>query len=440
MALALAFAHDDAIRLTKMVSELTETESDDDPIYVAHAARIAGVLSAKTRNPALGQFLRLMSDAGGASDQVYLELGLLSLQEAIEAEDTNRVLHHLHIARDQFARAAAIRESRYDARVYETAIQLLLGFHDRVVPPDFDESLRSLKENAFAYVEYSMASRRDPILGSIVTQVTALVSLVVKLPCLIEHVQEDVWLDAIQVIEQHLLFAYQANRSVFAAAPGKGIDCVIRPLLEPKVFGNRDHLKHLMAWFRHHAAKFDAELTRDLKTAAEQAYQGNSVFPPDAGSSSPLAPALQERVRSTDERAYSALIDEVLTTASKQRLMNVAPTVERMLETVAHDFAGLEDYRRRAARVDFNILVFTLATFLQQKLDGSVEQDRFSAYLFKHEEPLPLEKELQQDFLRHGKSAGLPVDDEVKGVAGGRADIQYKTHGHIVIIEVLTFQ
>ncbi|WP_374497312.1 hypothetical protein [Vogesella indigofera] len=433
---ALAFARDDAIRLTKMVSELTETEPNDDPIYISHAARIAGVLAAKTRNPALGQFLRLMSDIDGSSDQVHLELGLLSLQDAIEGEDTSLVLRNLHLARDQFERAAVIRESRYDARLYETAISLLLGFYDRAVPPNFDKLLRSLKENAFAYTEYSMASRQDPILGSIATQVAALVSLVENLSCLVERIQEDVWLDAIHVIEQHLLFAYEANRSVFAAAPGRGLDCVIRPVLEPKVFGNRDHLKHLMAWFRRHAAKFDVDLTRDLQNAVERAYQGGSDFSPAAGVTSPLTPALQERVRSTDERAHSELIEEVLSISSKQQLMNIAPPIEKMLEIVDRDFAHLEDYRRPAARVDFMLLVFRVATFLQLKLDSSVEQDRFSAYLFKRGRELPHEKELQQDFLRHGKSAGLPVDDEAKGVAGGRADIRYKTNGHTAIIEV----
>lgn len=431
---ALAFARDDAIRLTKMVSELTDTEVDDDPIYVAHAARIAGILFAKTHNPALGQFLRLMSKVDGASDQVHLELGLLSLQEAIEAEETNHVLQHLQLAHDQFGLAAAMRESRHDARLYETTIKLLLGFHSRFVPSDVNESLRSLKENAFAYIEYSTSSRRNPILGSIVTQVTALVALVEKLSYLVVRVEEDVWLDAIQIIEQHLMFAYEANRSVFAAAPGRGLDCVIRPMFAPKVFGNRDHLKHLATWFRHHAAKFDADLTRDLQTAVEQAYQGSSDFPLNEEASA-VASSLQERVRNIDGRAYSALIAETLTTASRQQMMSVAPTVERMLETVAFDFSGLEDYRRPATRVDFNILVFNLAIFLQQKLDSSVEQDRFSAYLFKHDD-LPIEKELQQDFLRHGKSACLPVDDEVKGIAGGRADIRYKTNGNTVIIEV----
>ncbi|MGO8224737.1 hypothetical protein HA464_06780 [Rhizobium leguminosarum bv. trifolii] len=64
-----------------------------------------------------------------------------------------------------------------------------------------------MRENAFAYSQYSLAGRSDPILGSIATQVAALTSLASSLSTLVERVEEDVWLDAIQ-IEEHLLFAY----------------------------------------------------------------------------------------------------------------------------------------------------------------------------------------------------------------------------------------
>lgn len=433
---ALAFARDDPIRLARLVSELSETEHEDEPVYIAHAARIAGVLAATTRNPALGQFLRLVSDIVDSSDQVHLELGLLSLQDAIEADDTSTVLQHLRLAREGFERAAAARESRYDARLFETAIELLLGFHDRGVPLGIENSLKSLKEDAFAYVEYSMAGRQDPILGSIPSQVAALVALVENLAELVERVQDDIWLDAIQIIEQHLLFAYEANRSVFAGVPGRGLDCVIRPLIEPRLFANRDHVKHLMAWFRRHAPKFDAELTQDLYAAVERAYQAGGDFPTDAGSSGPLDPALRERVRFTDPDAFSELIGAALQNSFRQQIANAGPPIGKFLETVDRGFAALEDYRRPDARLDFITLAFGIATFLSQKLDNSVEQDRCSAYLFKHDKPLPLEKDLQQDFLRHGQSAGLPVDDEVKGVAGGRADIRYKSNRHAMIIEV----
>ncbi|TBY27434.1 hypothetical protein [Rhizobium leguminosarum] len=433
---ALAFAREDAIRLARLIAELAETPPDDDPGYIAHAARIAGVVLAKTSNPALLDFLHVVRDVAGASDQVHFELGLVSLKQAIEAQDTASVLEHLKDARRSLDEAAQLRESRYDARLYGTCIDILLGFHDRGTPGNLEALLKAMREDAFAYSEYSLAGRSDPILGSIASQVAALTSLAAALSKLIEEIEEDVWLNAIQVIEEHLIFAYEANRSIFAAQPGRGLDCVIRPVLEPKIFGNRNHLRHIAAWMSRHSEKFDADLTADLRAAIELAYERGPDFPSDAESGGPLDSALLERVRSIDSDAYQNLVGAALQNSYAQQVANASPAIGRVLETVDRDFAKLKDYLSPAARRDFLTLVLAVANFLARKLDSSVEQDRFSAYLFKHDTPLPIEKDLQQDFLRHGQSAGLPVDDEVKGVGGGRADIRYKSNRHTMIIEV----
>ncbi|MER9337417.1 hypothetical protein NKJ06_26105 [Mesorhizobium sp. M0293] len=433
---ALALARDDAGRLTRLEADLIDTEVDDDSTYIAHAARIAGILSAKKGNPALAQFLVTMAEIQGAEDQVRFELGLLSLQRAIEASDTDTVIENLRMAMSDFDRAASLRESRYDARLFKNSIGLLLGFHERTVPTAFAETVASLEQDAFAYTEYSLAGRPNPILGAIASQIAALVSLSRNLVALIERAAEDVWLDAINVIERHLLVAYEANRSIFAGASAHGVDCVIRPKLETRVFGNRDHLKHLTAWFRLHSEKFDADLTRDLKEAIERVYRGDESFPPDAGSTYPLEPALLGRVRATDVAASDQLLDEVagnMATLIKDR---TSVAVIDMLERVAASLSAVPDYKRPKASIDFNTLVLSLGIFLEQKLDSSIEQDRFSAYLFQHGDSLPVEKDLQQDFLRHGKSSALPIQDEVKGVAGGRADIRYDNGRHRLTIEV----
>ncbi|MFK0204729.1 hypothetical protein [Agrobacterium sp. NPDC090283] len=433
---ALAFARDDAIRLARLVAELSETSPEDEPAYLAHAARIAGVLHGKTRNPALADFLHLLGDVVGAADQVHFELGLVSLQQAIEAEDTASVVRHLGDAREAFDRAVALRDSRHDARSYRLAIELLMEFHARRIPSGLDASLREMRASAFAYSEYSLMGRSDPVLGSIASQVAGLASLAGNLAALTTRLDEDVWLEAVEIIEKHLLFAYEANRSVFAGRPGRGIDCVIRPVLEPRLFGNRNHLLQLSAWLRRHAAKFDAELTHDLAAAMEASYQGGADFPTDAGSSDPLDSALKERVRSTSDEAYEDLVATAAKVVYAHQSQNVGIAIRRMLETVDRAFASIEDYVKPSVRSHFLALVLGVANFLAQKLDSSVELDRFSEYLFERGRPPPLEKEIQQDFLRHARSAGLPVTDELRGVAGGRADVAYTSNGVVIIIEV----
>jgi hypothetical protein len=427
---ALACARDDAIRLARLVADLSETSPKDEPTYLAHAARIAGVLHGKTRNPALADFLRLLDGVDGADDQVHFELGLVSLQQAIEAEDTAQVVRHLSDARDEFDRAVAPRASRHDARSYRLAIDLLLEFHERRIPAGLDASVREMRASAFAYSEYSLMGRSDPVLGSIASQVAALASLAGNLASLTSRLDEDVWLEAVEIIEKHLLFAYEANRSVFAGRPGRGVDCVIRPVLEPRLFGNRNHLLQLSAWLRRHAAKFDAELTHDLSAAVEAAYQGGDDFPTDAESSDPLDSAL------TSREAHEDLVATAARVTYAHQSQNAGVAIRRMLEIVDRAFASMEDFAKPAVRSHFLALVLGAANFLAQKLDSSVETDRFSEYLFERGKPLPLEKELQQDFMRHARSAGLPVTDELRGIGGGRADVAYLSDGVVIIVEV----
>ena len=432
---ALAFARDDTIRLARLVADLSETSPKDEPTYLAHAARIAGILHGKTRNPALVEFLRLLGDVADAADQVQFELGLVSLQQAIESEDTVSVVRHLGDAREAFDRAVELRGSRHDARSFRLAIDLLMEFHERKVPAGLDDSVREMSANAFAYAEYSLMGRSDPVLGAIASQVAALASLAGNLASLTSRLDEDVWLEAVEIIEKHLLFAYEANRSVFAGRPGRGVDCVIRPVLEPRLFGNRNHLLQLSAWLRRHAAKFDAELTHDLAAAVEASYRGSTDFPTDAESSDLLDSALRQRVRCTSEEAYEDLFATAAKAVFAHQSQNIGIAVRRMLETVDRAFASVEDYVNPLIRSHFLALVLGAANFLAQKLDSSVELDRFSEYLFERGKPLPLEKELQQDFLRHARSAGLPVTDELRGIGGGRADVAYVSEGVVIIVE-----
>lgn len=433
---ALAFARDDAIRLARLVADLSETSPKDEPTYLAHAARIAGVLHGKTRNPALANFLRLLGGVADAADQVQFELGLVSLQQAIEAEDTESVVRNLCDAREAFDSAAGLRESRHDARSYRLAIDLLIEFHERRVPADLNASVREMRASAFAFSEYSLMGRSDPLLGSIASQVAALASLAGKLASLTVRLDEHVWLEAVEIIEKHLLFAYEANQSVFAGRPGRGVDCVIRPVLEPRLFGNRNHLLQLSAWLGRHAAKFDAELTHDLSAAVEATYQGGVDFPTDAEPSGPLDSALEERVRSTSEEAYEDLVATAAKVVYAHQSQNAGVAIRRMLEIVDRAFASMEDFAKPAVRSHFLALVLGAANFLAQKLDSSVEMDRFSEYLFERGKPLPLEKELQQDFMRHARSAGLPVTDELRGIGGGRADVAYASDGVVIVVEV----
>jgi len=145
---ALGFARDNAIRLTRLIADLVDTDLGDNPSFIAHAARIAGVLLARTRNPALLEFLTAASTVSGSGDQVHLELGLDALHSAIEGSNETVILQHLREAHRGFSRAASLRESRYDARIFASAVELLIDFHENQIVANFETTLARLKEDA----------------------------------------------------------------------------------------------------------------------------------------------------------------------------------------------------------------------------------------------------------------------------------------------------
>ncbi|TCP90341.1 hypothetical protein C8J31_101179 [Rhizobium sp. PP-CC-2G-626] len=433
---ALGFLRDDSVRLARMVAEVADTAADDDPFYIAHAARIAGVLSGVRNEPALLQFLTSVRDFDGCADQVDLEIGLITIQNAIQAETSDEVIELLNVAREAFEKAANKGETRYEARIFSSAISMLLNFYEHRTPDDYLAVVADMKSNAFAYAHYSGAGPNDPVLGSIASQGMALVQLAESLRELLENLQDDVWIEASALIEKHLLFAYSANRTVFNGQSGSGFDCVIRPVIDPFIFGNRNHVASLNGWLKKRAFAMPPDLVEEIELSLQRRFEtGDRPDPKDAGGLGPLSPALLERVQSTDPEGFS-LLDNIASYAAAEIQRGLSLPMKRAIELLDAGFRTHADYQHDEVQQAFRNLVLHLYSFLERRLNSSIEQDMSCSYLFQNGSDLPLEKALQQDFLSHAKAVRLPLDDEVKGIAAGRADLRYKVNAHEMIIEV----
>lgn len=77
------------------------------------------------------------------------------------------------------------------------------------------------------------------------------------------------------------------------------------------------------------------------------------------------------------------------------------------------------------------------ATRRPANIDATAAQDPNGAYLFHRAgEPQPLENRLQSDLLAFLHRGKIPSGDEIRGVGGGRADIEVKIDRHRFILEV----
>ena len=185
---ALLMKGADIRRGARLAGEIAAIEPDDDASYIAHAARIGGLLYAEAPNPGIAAFLEDAVKVGGASDEACFELGMIKVREAFAASDTKAARERIDAARARFDGAVAERGSRSDARVLSLALGLLADFEEAHVA-GLRERIQEVAREAFAQAEYS-AYDHGFLSGARKTEVAAWASLALRLGTLTEILEE----------------------------------------------------------------------------------------------------------------------------------------------------------------------------------------------------------------------------------------------------------
>lgn len=110
---------------------------------------------------------------------------------------------------------------------------------------------------------------------------------------------------------------------------------------------------------------------------------------------------------------------------------------ELWLKVIEH-FSTQPDYRGFAnARLLVETMVGLLLRFLEARANIGVSTEPATAYLFKRSGELPVEHDLQLDFLKFLQAGGAPTfQAEARDRGGGRADIDVQFRGVKTIVEV----
>jgi len=112
--------------------------------------------------------------------------------------------------------------------------------------------------------------------------------------------------------------------------------------------------------------------------------------------------------------------------------------VAQLWQQVIEQFATQPDYSRFPdARMLVESLVGLLLKFLAARSNVGVSTDPVASYLFRRSGKLPVEHDLQLDFLKFLQTGGAPTfQAEARDRGGGRADIDVQFRGVSSIIEV----
>ncbi|MBY5705801.1 hypothetical protein HFO38_24310 [Rhizobium leguminosarum] len=429
---ALLFAGGSSKRLAKLSGELSYHGCDDDPYFVAHAIRIAGLLYANEPSSGLRDLITASLSMPDVADQTHFELGMIAFRTATDETSPKDVAATLADAQQHFDSAAHGRSSRHDAIAFSCAIGVLRGFYDDAVVPDLKAASARVEEAASMFYNYS-AREGWPFDQSRALEVAALTSVSRKVAALSSSMADPIWLEGAATIENELIEAYCANRSVAGGQPERGLGAILRPRIERGVSSNPRHAEMVHTWLRRFAIGAPAEF-EPLSRIVAGALDVSRSFT-EAADGQPTFVAVVERLRSSSVAGTQELAAAIEQSAIVDAL-HTSDNIQRILADIGSSFDALEDFRD-VARSRFLMICWKLLRFMEHRLDSTAAQDPTGAYLFHRAgEPMPLEKELQSDLLAFLHRGNMPSGDEIRGVAGGRADIEVKIDRHRFIIEV----
>jgi len=337
-------------------------------------------------------------------------------------------------AKKHFDAAASIRESRWDAKAFASAIGMLDDFYEKRPLAQVQDQIKGLRGDAFAYSAYVYENDSNAILGARGTQVAAWVSLAIRLESLTGSIEEDVWVDGSSIIEDELLATYTASRTILKRGSDGGVELLVRPRVEASLIEDAFKLKQFRKWLKGNGRPEIGAAAENLLAIVDDSLAGRKSLDPlcAAAGGQPFA-AILEAGRRLPGQQNDAVIAAVLA-VTEIELKKISPLIIDCINAADLQFSELNDFRLPDARSLFLAIVFKTMLFVEHRLDTTKGQDATGEYLFSDPtKSTALEKELQQDFLRFLKTSRLGSHDEVRGVAAGRTDI-YHELGRIKLI------
>lgn len=433
---ALMLKRNKARRALRLASAIASARLDDDPFYLAHAARVGGFLYSEEPHEGILEFLRDVVKIEAAADDANFELGLYNVGEALKEGDPARAKELMGVARVSFDSAVAAREARSDAKAFSIAISLLEGFYERRPASEMGEWVIALKREAFAHSAYVYGSDDNPLMGSRGAQIAAWASLGMRLARLADEIDQAVWLDGIRIIEEELLTVYTASRTILGGQQAGGVEAIVAPRIESSLLHNHAQALALRRWLSENSTSDKAAAAAELIGLVDNYIAGRQPPNPlDATSGSPLLAALQARAKELGAfDAASIAVARIHEIESSK----ISHAIMECLEALMADFAAVGAFAKyEEVRADFLALALKTLLFLEFRLDATAAQDPTGAYLFENPDgSMPLEKELQEDYLRFLRASNLGTHDEVRGVAAGRADVFHDLGRVRIITEI----
>lgn len=417
--------------IRRLQAYVLEVDAQDDGAYLRHVAKVTGVLLRRYPDDDFRAVLLTLAGVEAAADEAALELGLDQLRQSLVAQTEVGVTSALAGALEWFERSLASSENRPDAQLYEACASVLLATQAAGLDDALDRRLPELRRYAFEYSAYAAAShgatswlRGDP------QERFHWLSMATKLATLGRTFTKDIWLHANLVIEEELLAIFFVGERIFGRSDAGGMNLLARNALVTALRRRSFYLEAIDQWLAENADNpLAASVAQMRDTVRQSVVDGIHRRPFDEAAEVRIADLLMK----SGVDAATAMMTAAQIETGIDRNQQVAPIWQRLMS----DLSGCADIDRSNAKVLLETMCTLMTRFLEFRASVGTATDPSSEYVFRRGSNLPVEHDLQLDFLKFLSSTDTPsMQAEARDTGGGRSDIAIAFRGLKTIVEV----
>lgn len=429
---AMLLSQENAVLVRRLQASILDVSIEDDPQFLRHVAKVVGAILRRYPDADFMLLLEQLATLDTAADEACMEIGLAKLRESLATSTEDALWSALTSAKNWFERSLENSERRSDAKLYLLCTTFLLSVRQDGLRANLKDRLPELEAAAIEYTAFAQARHASRSWLAVSSRERFhWLSMATKLAALAHSLGKEVWLNVALVIEDELLSIFYPGSEVFGLPSAPGLDASMQDATIRGLRERRYYLQALDEWlqvnFDHGKAAAVTELRETLKGTMEDSLHRR---PFDATTTSRLVEVLEDAGFS--EAAAKMGVSELRMHGDTNVI--VAQLWQKLIE----QFATQPDYSRfLEARMLVEALVGLLLRFLAARSNVGVSTDPAASYLFQRSGKLPVEHDLQLDFLKFLQTGGTPTfQAEARDRGGGRADIDVQFRGVNTIIEV----
>ncbi len=429
----------DRRRQLRLLDVLLGIDTDDDPEFLRHAAKIMGLAYGHWHEQDIVQRLAGLRVVEAVRADASFELGMAKLDDALESAVRDESQALLAEARDFFQASVLTPGPDAAARLYAACLDALATFAAGTDANRLKDESNRIERLAFELSADESSADRPLWMGSRHEEAICWSSLANTLAAVAADLHEQSWWEPRVVIEDHMLAAYTANRTLLKRGADRSIEVLIRPRIEASLVKHEGQAYQVKAWLRRnpshiHTAAAQELINRiDLFFPEEERKSENPTWAMTG--TSPVVALIDKAQVSEDQKR---VLFEVAASAFSLQLDNLTAAEWQVIDSCRTIVAAHPDHKSNLhGRRLYDALLLWTVRFLVNRLEMTQKDDPTVAYLFENETgTLPHEDALQDDYFRWLCTVTAGSDVEATNVGGGRADVRLRSSNERIVTEV----